>query len=93
MVEKFPNFTIMDWNLQRAIFDVHYQCDVLHKKDKEDIDWNSKDEFKEYKWPRLLNAANNKNILKIAKHVHVVQSSRERNNTKINWVLNGKFYD
>ena len=92
LVEQFPNFTIMDWNLQRAIFDVHYQCDILHKKDKKDIDWNSKDEFKEYKWPKLLNAAQSKNIPKIAENIHVIQSSSERNNAKINWVLNGKFY-
>ena len=92
LVEQFPNFTIMDWNLQRAIFDVHYQCDVLKKKKSTDINWNSKDEFKEYKWPKLLNAAKNKNIPKMAEHVHVIQSSSERNNAKINWVLNGRFY-
>ena len=92
LVEQFPNFTIMDWNLQRAIFDVHYQCDVLKKKKSTDINWNSKDEFKEYKWPKLLNAAKNKNISKMAEHVHVIQSSSERNNAKINWVLNGRFY-
>ena len=92
LVEKFPNFTIMDWNLQRAIFDVHYQCDVLHKKDKKDIDWGSQDEFKEYKWPKLLNAAKNKSISQMAENVHVIQSSIERNNAKINWVLNGRFY-
>ena len=92
LVEQFPNFTIMDWNLQRAIFDVHYQCDVFHKKDKKDIDWSSKDEFKEYEWPKLLNAAKSKNISKIAENIHVIQSSSERNNAKINWVLNGRFY-
>ena len=92
LVEKFPNFTIMDWNLQRAIFDVHYQCDVLKKKNSEDVDWNSRDEFKEYEWPKLLNAAKSKNIPRIADNVYVIQSSNERNNDKINWVLNGRFY-
>ena len=92
LVEQFPNFTIMDWNLQRAIFDVDYQCDVLKKKKSTDINWNSKDEFKEYEWPKLLNAAKNKDIPKMAEHVHVIQSSSERNNAKINWVLNGRFY-
>ena len=82
LLDQFPNFKIMDWNLQRAVFDVHYQCNVLQKKKPEEIDWNSKDEFKEYVWTKLLNAAKKKNIFQMADQVHVLQSNDYRNNIK-----------
>lgn len=60
LVEQFPNFTIMDWNLQRAIFDVHYQNNVTQKAKKEKIDKNHP--FGKYVWKNLWLSATNKDI-------------------------------
>ena len=89
LVEKFPNFTIMDWNLQRAIFDVHYQNNVIKKADT--IDKNHP--FGEYVWKNLWLSASNKDINGIANNVHIKDNNQLRNDTKIKFVLQGKFYE
>ena len=89
LVEKFPNFTIMDWNLQRAIFDVHYQNNVLDKAEKED----KKHPFGKYEWKNLWLSAYNKDIEGIADNVHMRDNNKFRNDAKIGLVLQGKFYE
>ena len=88
LVEKFPNFNIMDWNLQRAIFDVHYQNNVLATADKED----KNHPFGKYAWKNLWLSAANKDINGIANNVHIRDNNQFRNDAKIKFVLQGKFY-
>ena len=89
LVEKFPNFTIMDWNLQRAIFDVHYQNNVMAKAEKEDKNHS----FGKYIWKNLWLSAFNKDINGIADNVHIRDNNKSRNGAKIQFVLQGKFYE
>ena len=89
LVEQFPNFTIMDWNLQRAIFDVHYQNNIIKKADK--IDKNHP--FGKYAWKNLWLSAANKDINGIANNVHMRDNNQFRNDAKIMFALQGKFYE
>ena len=89
LVEKFPNFTIMDWNLQRAIFDVHYQNNIIKKADK--IDKNHP--FGKYVWKNLWLSASNKDINGIANNVLIRDNNQFRNDAKIMFTLQGKFYE
>ncbi len=89
LVEQFPNFTIMDWNLQRAIFDVHYQNNIIKKADK--IDKNHP--FGKYVWKNLWLSASNKDINGIANNVHIRDNNQFRNDAKIMFTLQGKFYE
>ena len=91
LVEKFPNFTIMDWNLQRAIFDVHYQNNVTQKAKKEKIDKNHP--FGKYAWKNLWLSATNKDIQGIASNLHINDGNKFRNDAKIMFALQGKFLD
>ncbi len=91
LVEQFPNFTIMDWNLQRAIFDVHYQNNVTQKAKKEKIDKNHP--FGKYVWKNLWFSASNKDINGIANNVHIRDNNQFRNDAKIMFALQGKFYE
>ncbi|MBR1398669.1 MAG: minor capsid protein [Alphaproteobacteria bacterium] len=89
LVEQFPNFTIMDWNLQRAIFDVHYQNNIIKKADK--IDKNHP--FGKYAWKNLWLSATNKDIQGIASNLHINDGNKFRNDAKIMFALQGKFLD
>ena len=89
LVEQFPNFTIMDWNLQRVIFDVHYQNNIIKKADK--IDKNHP--FGKYVWKNLWLSASNKDINGIANNVHIRDNNQFRNDAKIMFTLQGKFYE
>ena len=90
LVEQFPNFTIMDWNLQRAIFDVHYQNNVTQKAKKEKIDKNHP--FGKYVWKNLWLSATNKDIQGIASNLHIDDGNKFRNDAKIMFALQGGFY-
>lgn len=89
LVEQFPNFTIMDWNLQRAIFDVHYQNNIIKKADK--IDKNHP--FGKYVWKNLWLSATNKDIQGIASNLRIDDGNKFRNDAKIMFTLQGKFYE
>ena len=89
LVEQFPNFTIMDWNLQRAIFDVHYQNNIIKKADKID----KSHPFGKYVWKNLWLNASNKDINGIANNVHIRDNNQFRNDAKIMFTLQGKFYE
>lgn len=90
LVEQFPNFTIMDWNLQRAIFDVHYQNNVTQKAKKEKIDKNHP--FGKYVWKNLWLSATNKDIQGIAPNLHIDDGNKFCNDAKIMFALQGGFY-
>lgn len=90
LAEQFPNFTIMDWNLQRAIFDVHYQNNVTQKAKKEKIDKNHP--FGKYVWKNLWLSATNKDIQGIASNLHIDDGNKFRNDAKIMFALQGGFY-
>ena len=90
LVEQFPIFTIMDWNLQRAIFDVHYQNNVTQKAKKEKIDKNHP--FGKYVWKNLWLSATNKDIQGIASNLHIDDGNKFRNDAKIMFALQGVFY-
>lgn len=89
LVDVFPNFSNMSSELQRAIFDVHYQSNIFKTVDEENIDKSHP--YGHMKWKNLWLSAKNKDIQGIANNLHVQDGNKYRNHAKKKMALSGKF--